>query len=161
MKHVSVTTDMSGMGLAIADFPGTYFAPGNFVTATATDPSGNTSEFSNCIAVVQAEETPTITPTLTLPAKGKPFFTVKLSSSKVYYRGAGCGDKFVRIDAGVAEPEKVAGVWLFVRLRNKDGEGVTGWGDALVMIPAGSGRYSYELLTGGLSGVRQWEKGWR
>ncbi len=160
VKHVSVTTDMSGLGLAIADFPSTYFAPGNFVTATATDPFGNTSEFSNCIPVVQAEETPTITPTLTLPAKGKPFFTVKLSSSKVYYRGTGCGDKFVRLEAGVAEPEKVAGVWLFVRLRNKDGEGVTGWGDALVMIPAGSGWYSYEVLTEELSGFTKWENAW-
>ncbi len=164
VKHVSVTTDMSGLGLAIADFPSTYFADGNFITATATDTSGNTSEFSNCIAVVQAEETPsltpTLTPTLTLPAKGKPFFTVKLSSSKVYYRGTGCGDKFVRFDVGVAEPGKVAGVWLFVRLVNKDGEGFTGWGDALVMKPAGSGRYSYEIMTEEISGFTKWENAW-
>ncbi len=164
VKHVSVTTDMSGMGLAIADFPGTYFADGNFITATATDTSGNTSEFSNCIPLVQAENTPTLsptlTPTLTLPAKGKPFFTVKLSSSKVYYRGSGCGDKFVRFDVGVAEPGKVAGVWLFVRLVNKDGEGFTGWGDALVMKPAGSGWYSYEIMTEEISGFTKWENAW-
>jgi hypothetical protein len=166
VKHVSVTTDISGMGLAIADFPSTYFADGNFITATATDPSGNTSEFSNCIPVVQAEETPSLTPTLTLtpsltlPAKGKPFFTVKLSSNHVYYRGTGCGDSFARFDVGVAEPDKVAGVWLFVRLRNKDGDGITTWGDALVMKPAGSGRYSYELLTGDISGFSKWENAW-
>ncbi len=164
VKHVSVTTDISGVGLAIADFPSTYFADGNFITATATDSSNNTSEFSNCIPVIQAEETPsltpTLTPTLTLPSKGKPFFTVKLSSNPVYYRGTGCGDKFERFDVEVAEPGKVAGVWLFVRLRNKDGDGITAWNDALVMKPAGSGRYSYELLTEDISGFSKWENAW-
>jgi CSLREA domain-containing protein len=164
VKHVTVTTDINGMGLAIADFPGTYFADGNFITATATDPSGNTSEFSNCIPVVQAEATPTLTPSLTpsltLPAKGQPFFTVKLSANHVYYRGKGCGADRVRFDVGVPEKGQVAGIWLFVRLRNKDGEGITPWNDALVMTPAGLGLYTYELLTGDISGFNQWENAW-
>jgi CSLREA domain-containing protein len=158
IKTVSVTTNISGMGLAIADFPSTYFADGNFITATATDPSGNTSEFSNCIPVVQATPTPngtltpTLTPTLTLPSKAKPFFSVKLSAPKIYYRGTGCGDKQEKFEVQVAEPAKVAGVWLFVRLKNKDGDGNTNWGEALVMIPEGSGWYSYTLLSENIPG---------
>jgi CSLREA domain-containing protein len=164
VKHVTVTTDSNGVGLAIADFPGTYFADGNFITATATDPSGNTSEFSNCIPVVQAEDTPTLTPSftpsLTLPPKVQPFFTVKLSTDQAYYRGRGCGGTSVRFDVGVPVKEKVAGIWLFVRLRNKDGEGVTAWGDALVMKPSGLGLYTYELLTEDIAGFSQWENAW-
>jgi CSLREA domain-containing protein len=156
VKSVTVTTDISGLGLAIADFPSTYFDTGNYVTATATDPSGNTSEFSNCIQVVEA----TPTPTFTLPAKAGPFFMVKPSSFHVYYRGTGCGDGFVSWNVTVAEPEKVAGVWLFVRLRNKDGDGITTWGDALVMAPVGSGGYAYQLVTESIPGFVQWENSW-
>jgi parallel beta-helix repeat protein len=134
VKHVSVTTDVSGLGLAIADFPGTHFSDSNYITATATDPSGITSEFSKCIPVVQAEPTqglaasPTLTATPTLGSELQPFFSVKLSTNHFYYRGTGCGDKQVKFQVQVAEPAKVAGVWLFLRLLNKHGEGMTAWG---------------------------------
>jgi CSLREA domain-containing protein len=161
IKTVSVTTDVSGNALAIANFPSTYFADGNFITATATDPNGNTSEFSNCIAVVQATPTPngtsTLTPTLTLPSKGKPFFTVKLSAPIIYYRGMNCGTKEEDFQVQVAEPGKVAGVWLFVRLKNKAGEGNTNWSEALVMTPMGSGWYSYKLLAETIPGFVNYE----
>jgi hypothetical protein len=164
IKTVSVTTDVSGNALAIANFPSTYFADGNFITATATDSGGNTSEFSNCIAVVQATPTPnatfTLTPTLTLPSKGKPFFSVKLSAGKIYYRGMNCGPKQEEFQVQVAEPAKVAGVWLFIRLKNKAGEGNTDWGEALVMTPMGSGWYSYKLLAETIPGFVKYEDAW-
>jgi CSLREA domain-containing protein len=164
VKHVSITTDINGFGLAIADFPSTYFDTENYVTATATDPNGNTSEFSNCIQVQDATPTPNITPsltpTLTLPAKGKPFFTVKLSAKQIFYRGMNCGPKQEDFQVQVAEPEKVAGVWIFIRLKNKGGEGNTDWGEALVMTPQGSGWYKYELLGETIPGFVKYEDAW-
>lgn len=166
IKTVSVTTDINGMGLAIADFPSTYFSTGNYITATATDPNGNTSEFSNCIQVTEATPTPmltstlALTPTLTLPAKGKPFFTAKVSTNHIYYRGKNCGTKEVEFQVQVAEPEKVAGVWFLFRLKNKGGEGNTDWSEALVMTPLGSGWYSYKILSETIPGFAKFEDAW-
>jgi CSLREA domain-containing protein len=161
IKTISLTTDISGNGLAIANFPSTYFSTGNYITATATDANGNTSEFSNCVQVVEATPTPTVnlTPTLTptLPSKGKPFFTVKLSAGHIYYRGTGCGDKQEQFEVLVADPKKVAAVWLFVRLKNKDGEGNTEWSEALVMTPEGSGWYTYKLAAESIPGFVKYE----
>ena len=53
----NVTTVASGnitFGQTLSVVP----APGNFVTATATDAAGNTSEFSVCVAVTQAPQPP-------------------------------------------------------------------------------------------------------
>jgi hypothetical protein len=49
----TVTTNPGGVAPFLATFP-TAVPEGQFVTATATDPSGNTSEFSACL-VVQSE----------------------------------------------------------------------------------------------------------
>jgi hypothetical protein len=85
--------------------------------------------------------TPTFTPSPTLAS----FFKVAVKPNHVYYRGTGCGDKQVQFQVQVADPKKVAGVWLFVQLKNKGGEEITGWSEALVMSPLGSGWYSYTL----------------
>jgi len=51
LGSTTVTTDINGNGTFIASLSAT--APvGHFITATATDPNGNTSEFSECIGAV-------------------------------------------------------------------------------------------------------------
>lgn len=48
LGSVPLTTDADGNGTFNATFSGPF--PGRFITATATDPDGNTSEFSACLA---------------------------------------------------------------------------------------------------------------
>jgi len=56
-----VMTDGSCKANVQATFP-TSLAPGSFITSTATDPAGNTSEFSACLPVVTSESFYTVTP---------------------------------------------------------------------------------------------------
>ncbi len=84
---------------------------------------------------------PTFTPT---PAS---FFKLAIKPNHIYYRGTGCGDHQAQFQVQVADPNKIAGVWLFIRLQDKKGGETTGWSEALVMTPMGSGWYSYMLLS--------------
>jgi len=66
LGSTTVMTNGSGNASFSIAFPQTV-PPGRFITATATDPGGNTSEFSGCI---QATAGPTPTPTPTPGAAG-------------------------------------------------------------------------------------------
>jgi hypothetical protein len=89
--------------------------------------------------------TPSWTDTPSLTATPAPFFLVIVEPKQIFYRGTGCGEKQARFQVQVAEPEKVAGVWMFVHLINREATEVTGWSGALVMTPEGSGWYAYTL----------------
>jgi len=53
LGFIPLTTDDGGHANFITEFSGIIPSPGEFITATATDPHGNTSEFSNGVALVQ------------------------------------------------------------------------------------------------------------
>jgi hypothetical protein len=61
LGFVDVAANGSGIATINSTFPGTVLA-GDSVTATATDSSNNTSEFSACFAAVQALSYYTVTP---------------------------------------------------------------------------------------------------
>jgi len=54
LGSTNMTTDGSGNASFAVTFPDTVTA-GHFITATATDPDGNTSEFSQCVQVIALE----------------------------------------------------------------------------------------------------------
>ncbi len=58
----TLTTNVNGQASFNQVVPITYYEAGDVITATATDPDGNTSEFSNCIPVTEAAAV-TATPT--------------------------------------------------------------------------------------------------
>jgi titin len=71
LAALEVTTDASGV--APIDVLLDDVTPGRFITATATDPNGNTSEFSACPVV--GVPTPTITTTVAVTATATPTST--------------------------------------------------------------------------------------
>jgi CSLREA domain-containing protein len=85
LGSTTLNTDSSGNGSFGTTVP-TTLAVGTQVTATATDPLGNTSEFSQCFASTGGGGTPagfTVTPTsglVTTEAGGQATFTVKLNT---------------------------------------------------------------------------------
>jgi len=61
LGHINVTTDGSG-NATIATTASAGLISDQFMTATATDPAGNTSEFSLCIPISATAPSPTPTP---------------------------------------------------------------------------------------------------
>jgi CSLREA domain-containing protein len=62
MHSFALTTNVNGQASFNEVIPVTYYEAGDVITSTATDPDGNTSEFSNCIPVTDLGAT-TATPT--------------------------------------------------------------------------------------------------
>ena len=104
--------------------------------------------------------TPAFTPTPTLTQPLAPFFKVIAKPNHIYYRGANCGDKQIQFQVQVADPNKVAGVWLFIRLLNKIGGETTGWAQGLSMTSLGSGWYSYMLLSEDIPDFTKFPDAW-
>ncbi|MBN2085326.1 MAG: hypothetical protein JW748_08860 [Anaerolineales bacterium] len=104
--------------------------------------------------------TQTLAPTLTPTLLPQPFFQPLINPKHIYSRGAGCGAMKAEIQVKVADSKQTAGVWFFTRLRNMDGDGVTGWADAQVMKAAGVGWYSHLLYAESLPDFEKYENAW-
>jgi len=137
IKSLDLVTNATGLGSFEAVFPSTIIDTANFITATATDGAGNTSEFSNCIPV-----TAYVTPT---PEPVGLFEKPHLTTDHLYYRGSGCGPKEVDFAIRAIDPS-VRNVVLFFRLRDPATGEKTDWNDGVAMNPAGDGVYRLTLL---------------
>jgi CSLREA domain-containing protein len=154
VKRITVTTDASGNAALTALFPGTIFDTANFITATATDPAGNTSEFSNCIPV---KEKSAATETPAPKAMGfKPF----VDPAAVFF-GRGCSPDTVRISVEITDPpEPIGYVLLFVRMMDKKGGEKTEWGGGYSMLPAGKNTYSFDVSIYDVTGYSKFAEAW-
>ncbi|MBN1438792.1 MAG: CSLREA domain-containing protein [Anaerolineales bacterium] len=134
---LAVTTDVNGKAAWTALFPSTYIDPANFITATATDPAGNTSGFSPCVAMVDAGAA--------TPTPSAMTFTPYVDPSAIYY-GPRCTPDTVRISVEIGNPpEPISYVLLFVRLMDKKTGAKTAWSEGLNMIGSGKNSYYYDL----------------
>jgi CSLREA domain-containing protein len=158
IRTLTATTDASGNATFTTLFPSTYIDLANFITATATDPAGNTSGFSKCIQPVEPSTiTPTPTPTPAPAAMSfKPFF----DPAEILY-GPRCSPDTVRLSVEIGNPpEPIAYVLLFVRLMNKENGEKTAWGGGMTMIAAGKNTYYYDLMSYDVPEYSAFESAW-
>jgi CSLREA domain-containing protein len=146
VQSIGVTSNSNGQAAIHAVFPAAAIGAVGFVTATATDPDGNTSEFSNCIAMT---ETPAATNT-----PGGMTFRASVDPAKIFW--GRCDPSKVRISVEIVNPaEPISYVLLFVRLWDEKRAEKTEWGGGLSMIAAGKNIFYYDLSAFNVDGYNE------
>jgi CSLREA domain-containing protein len=136
VRAMTVTTDAAGKAEIVALFPSTTFDVANFVTATATDPAGNTSGFSNCIQVTE-QSAATATPAAMT-------FEPIVYPLEIFYGNCEPAELQIAVDV-FNSPKPIGYVLLFVRLMDPTSFEKTEWSPGLTMIPSGNNRFYYNL----------------
>ncbi len=137
LGSVNLTTNAQGIGVFQANLPSGLINTSEFITATATNPSSGTSDFSQCVAVTIAIE---------IPPEPQGIRFIPAVSPAVFFFGR-CEPAQVEFSLEIADPpEAVDYVLLFVRLMDPKSGEKTAWSEGLSMIPAGKGKYRYSLL---------------
>jgi hypothetical protein len=91
------------------------------------------------------QATPTPEETIILLPEASGFQSVLVARDAIYF-GSECSlPAEVELSVRVLKPEQVGLVSLFLRLRNKDSGGDTGWDIGTTMTPLGGGQYSLVL----------------
>ncbi|MBN1438793.1 MAG: CSLREA domain-containing protein [Anaerolineales bacterium] len=139
-NKVMVTTDDQGHAEFSEITFSTNFLFGNNFTLTATDPDGNTSGFSNCVAMTEAAAAgPTVTQT-----PGRMTFSPFADPTEIYW--GRCTPDAVRISVTVENPpEDIGYVLLFARLMDPATGDKTDWSEGLSMISGGKNAFYYDL----------------
>ena len=116
MHSFMLTTNVNGQASFNEVVPFTYYEAGDVITATATDPDGNTSEFSNCVPVTDLGA-PTDTPTAGF------FFTPSMNA---YCRFGpdpifGWDELAMMGQAYLVDGRNLENTWLYIMLRPQMG----------------------------------------
>jgi hypothetical protein len=140
------------------------------IRVRAQSSGGNWSDFYGVIVTIQegeqaqqppaAEQTqqpaPTDTPEATATPKEMQIYDVKTDKNIFYYGGGGC-NREITISARITHPEQAYTVTLFIRLRDKEGEGSTGWDSGRGMSKKGEDTYSVTLFSEKIPKYSQYE----
>ncbi len=148
IQSVAVTTNSNGQAAIHTVFPAAAIGAVGFVTATATDPEGNTSEFSNCIAMTE-------TPAATNTPSGMSF-RPSVDPAEIFW--GRCDPGKVRISVEIVNPpEPVGYLLLFVRLWDEKGGQKSDWGGGLTMLGGGKNIFFYDLSAYDVDGYHEFE----
>ncbi|MGB7537474.1 MAG: right-handed parallel beta-helix repeat-containing protein [Anaerolineales bacterium] len=148
VQSVAVTTNSNGQAAIQTVFPAAAIGAVGPVTATATDPDGNTSEFSNCIAMTEA-------PAATDTPDGMTF-RASVDPAGIFW--GRCDPSTVRISVEIVNPpEPISYVLLFVRLWDEKRGEKTEWGGGLSMLAAGKNIFFYDLSAYDVPGFNGFE----
>jgi hypothetical protein len=153
VASASVTTNAGGHADGTAVFEPAHFVPGGFITATATDPNGNTSEFSNCIPVTQASAS---TPTAT---SGGMQFKPSVNPNAFFYGGCTPDRVAIGVEA-ISPPEAIAYMQLYVRLVDKKSGSVGAWSKGLSMAQPGPTTFLFTLTLDKLPDYDKFADAW-
>ncbi len=100
--------------------------------------------------------TPQATPTSSSPGAG--FISVEYAPKKIYW--GGCTPNSVAITAEVEDPDEVATVFLFVRVRDIEKEDYTPWTKGQVMLDRGQGVFTHTLIGSEIYGHDHYLRSW-
>jgi CSLREA domain-containing protein len=153
VNRETLTTNGDGYAVVNSLFMESVLNWGGFFTATATDPDGNTSEFSNCVSTTEVPAAAAVTDT---PAGMT--FKITIDPSAVFW--GRCEPKAVRISVQVQNPpEEVGYVLLFARLADPKSGQTTAWSEGLSMIAAGKNTFYYDLAAYDMRDFNQYPDG--
>jgi hypothetical protein len=142
----TVTTDASGHGDVTTSFEPYHFLNGGFITATATDTTGNTSGFSNCVPITE-KGAATDTPIAMI-------FKPTVDPNEIFW--GRCDPSKVRISVEILNPpEPIGYVLLFVRLWDEKGGKKTDWGGGLTMLGGVKNIFYYDLSAYDVKGYNE------
>jgi CSLREA domain-containing protein len=148
-----VPTDASGQATLHELFPSTTFTTATFLTATATDPDGNTSEFSNCIPVTEGAAATAV------PTSGGMQFKPSVYPGEFFF-----GDcKPDRTDISVEvinPPEGISYLLLFVRVADQKTGAAGSWSEGLSMSNLGKNKFLFTLLATKIPDYNKFDNAW-
>jgi hypothetical protein len=159
VKSLAVNTDASGQAAITAFFPSTTFDTANFITATATDPDGNTSGFSNCIQVKEAvDATVPVTPTLTATPNAM-MFKPSVYPGEFFYGDCTPDRADISVEV-VNPPEEISYLQLFVRLVDQKTGAATMWSEGLSMSNFGKNKFLFSLMATKIPDFDKFDNAW-
>ncbi|HEY5118326.1 MAG TPA: right-handed parallel beta-helix repeat-containing protein, partial [Anaerolineales bacterium] len=155
MVDTTATTDGTGSaefhgGVSVSSF---LLTPGMFITATATDPNGSTSGFSQCVLVTEA---PTPTPA---PTSGGMQFKPTVNPMAFFY--GGCAPASADFSLVVLDPpEPIDYTLLFVRVVDKKSGAAGAWSEGLSMAMLGPTKFFFKLTLDKLPDYDKFTDAW-